>query len=129
MTPNQVSHAVIAAALRVHSTLGAGMLEKTVEACLLYELREAGLSVDCQVRLPITYKEIRLPLAYRVDFIVEDCVIVEIKCVEKLLPVHMAQVISYLRLSGIKLGLLINFNVPHLRSGIRRVINGPETEL
>ena len=75
------------------------------------------------------YRDIQLPSAYRVDFIVENCLIVEIKCVKKLLPVHLAQLLSYLKLSGHKLGLLINFNVPHLRQGIRRVINGPETEL
>jgi GxxExxY protein len=79
--------------------------------------------------LPLVYQGVQLPSAYRVDFIVEDCLLVEIKCVEKLLPVHFAQLLSYLKLSGHKLGLLINFNVPHLRQGIRRVINGPESEL
>ena len=79
--------------------------------------------------LPLAYKQVRLPIAYRVDFIVENCLMVEVKCVEKLLPVHEAQLLSYLKLSGFKLGLLINFNVPHLRDGIRRVINGPEEEL
>ena len=77
----------------------------------------------------MVYREIQLPAAYRVDFIVENCLILEIKCVQKLLPVHRAQVLSYLRLSGNRLGLLINFNVPHLRHGIRRVINGPASEL
>ena len=75
------------------------------------------------------YQQVKLPTAYRVDFVVEKCLIVEVKCVETLLPVHVAQVLSYLRLSGLKLGLLLNFNVPHLRQGIQRVINGPESEL
>jgi GxxExxY protein len=87
------------------------------------------LHFEHQVRLPIKYGGIQLPAAYRVDFVVENCLIVEIKCVEKLLPVHTAQLISYLRLRGHKLGLLINFNVPHLRQGIRRIINGSENEL
>ena len=115
--PNEAAHAVIGCALRVHSALGAGVLESTVSACLLYELQSAGLHVEHQVHLPIVYHEVQLPAAYRVDFIVEKCLIIEIKCVEKLLPVHIAQLLSYLRLSGIKLGLLLNFNVPHLRQG------------
>lgn len=129
MRPNEASHAVITAAMRVHDALGAGMLESTVGACLLYELTQTGLQVQHQVRLPVVYRGVQLPTAYRVDFIVENCLIVELKCVEKLLPVHLAQVISYLKLSGLHLGLLINFNVPHLRQGIRRVINGRESEL
>jgi GxxExxY protein len=113
----------------VHSALGAGVLESAVSACLAYELGHAGLHVENQVHLPLVYQQVKLPTAYRVDFIVEKCLIVEVKCVEKLLPVHVAQLLSYLRLTGLKLGLLLNFNVPHLRQGIRRVINGPESEL
>jgi GxxExxY protein len=128
-TPNEASQAVLDCALRVHSALGAGVLESAVSACLLYQLRSAGLHVEDQVHLPVVYEGVQLPAAYRVDFIVEKCLIVEVKCVEKLLPVHVAQLLSYLRLSGLKLGLLLNFNVPHLRQGIRRVINGPESEL
>jgi GxxExxY protein len=129
MRPNQASHVVIGCALKVHSALGPGMLESTISACLFYELTTSDLHVEHQVRLPIVYKGVQLPTAYRVDFIVEKCLIVEVKCVEKLLPVHKAQVIAYLKLSGLKLGLLINFNVPHLRQGIKRVINAPESEL
>src|SRR5207245_1613539 len=99
LRPNPASHAVIDCAMRVHTGLGAGMLESTVSACLLYELANRGLHVEHQVRLPVVYREVQLPTAYRIDFIVEKCVIVEIKCVEKLLPVHTAQVLSYLRLS------------------------------
>ena len=127
--PNATSHAVIDAALKVHSALGAGMLESTISACLLYELNQSGLHVQHQVRLPLVYRDVTLPGAYRIDFIVEECLILEVKCVEKLLPVHTAQVMCYLKLSRLKLGLLMNFNVPHLRQGIRRIINGPESEL
>jgi GxxExxY protein len=90
---------------------------------------QTDMHVEHQVRLPIIYQGVRIPVAYRVDFIVEKCLIVEIKCAEKVLPVHRAQVISYLKLTGLKLGLLINFNVPHLRNGIHRIINGPESQL
>ena len=127
--PNAASHAVIECALRVHTALGAGVLESAVCACLAYELGQSGLHVEHQVPLPLVYHQVRLPTAYRIDFIVEKCLIIEVKCVETLLPVHVAQVISYLRLSGLKLGLLLNFNVPHMRHGIRRIINGPESEL
>jgi GxxExxY protein len=127
--PIAASHAVIVAAMKVHSALGAGMLESTICACLLYEFNQAGLHVQHQVRLSIVYRDVTLPAAYRVDFIIEQCLIVEIECVEKLLPVHVAQLMTYLKVSHFKLGLLINFNVPHLRHGIRRIINGPEDEL
>jgi GxxExxY protein len=129
MTANEASRVVIGAAMRVHTALGAGLLESAVGACLLYELSHAGLDVRSQVALPVVYKNVRLDVGYRVDFIVEDSLIVEIKCVEKLLPVHLAQMLTYLRLSRLELGLLINFNVPHLRDGIRRVINGREGDL
>jgi len=129
MGPNDASRPVIRAALKVHTALGAGLLERAYEACLFYELTQACLQFEHQVRLPIVYNGLTLQGAYRVDFIVEKCLIVEIKCAEKLLPVHLAQVLSYLRLGHYQLGLLINFNVPHLRQGIRRVINGPESEL
>ena len=129
LKPNAASQVVIDRALRVHTALGAGVLESNVCACLLHEFRSAGLHVEDQVHLPIVYEGVQLPSAYRVDFIVEKCLIVEVKCVEKLLPVHVAQLLTYLKLSGLKLGLLLNFNVPHLRQGIRRVINGPESEL
>jgi GxxExxY protein len=129
MLANEASHAVIDCALDVHTAIGAGMLESAVCACLFHEFANKGLHFEHQVHLPLIYKQVRLPVAYRVDFIVEHCLIVEIKCVEKLLPVHAARVLSYLKLSGHKLGLLLNFNVPHLRQGIRRIINGPESEL
>jgi GxxExxY protein len=128
--PNAAAHAVIECALNVHTAIGAGVLESAISACLFYEFTSAGLHVEHQVHLPLIYKEVHLPIAYRVDFMVENCLIVEVKCVEKLLPVHKAQLLSYLKLTGLKLGLLLNFNVPHLRDGgIKRVINGRESEL
>ena len=129
MSPNAASRIVIGAAMRVHTALGAGVLESACSACLAYELTKAGLHFEQEVRLPIVYEGVHLHTAYRVDFIIEDCLIVEVKCVERVLPVHRAQLLSYLRLSGHKLGLLLNFNVPHMRLGIHRVINGPESEL
>jgi len=129
MRPNEASQIVIGAAMKVHSALGAGVLESACDACLYYELTKAGLQFENQVHLPVVYEGIQLAIAYRVDFIVENCLIVEIKCVEKVLPVHRAQLLSYLRLTGHKLGLLLNFKVPHMRDGIHRVVNGPESEL
>ena len=119
-----ITEKVLGAALRVHTELGAGCLESTYHACLCYQLANDGVAFTHQVRLPIGYNGIQLDAAYRVDFIVENCVIVEIKAVEKLLPLHLAQVLTYLKLSGYQVGLLVNFNVPHLRDGIRRVIKG-----
>jgi GxxExxY protein len=129
MTPNEASHVVIGCAMKVHSALGAGVLESACDACLYYELTQAGLQFDHQVHLPIVYQGVQLATAYRVDFIVENCLVIEVKCVERVLPVHRAQLLSYLRLTRHRLGLLVNFNVPHMRNGIHRVINGPEKEL
>jgi len=120
----EVSHAVITAAMRVHSELGAGLLESAYQACLHHELHLAGLQAACQVGLPVVYRGVKLEIGYRMDLLVEDLVIVEIKSVDAVSPVHQAQIISYLRLSGKSLGLLINFNVVHLKDGIRRFVNG-----
>jgi GxxExxY protein len=129
LSPNVASNAVIVCAIEVHSALGAGMLERAIGACMLYEMAERGLHVEHQVRLPVTYKQVVLPFAYRVDFIVEKCLLVELKCVERILPVHEAQLLTYLKLTGLKLGLLLNVNVAHMREGIRRIINGSAAEL
>jgi GxxExxY protein len=120
----EISHAVITAPMRVHSELGPGLLESTYTACLQYELRKAGLRSDAQVGLPVVYDGVKLDIGYRIDLLVEDLVIVELKSVEAIAPVHQAQIISYLKLSGRSLGLLINFNVPHLKDGIKRFVNG-----
>jgi len=117
-----ITEKILGAALKVHTALGAGCLESTYDACLCYQLGKDGIGFTHQVRLPIIYDGIQLDAAYRIDFVVENCVILELKAVEKLLPLHLAQVLTYLKLSRHQLGLLINFSVPHLRDGIRRVI-------
>jgi len=123
-TVQEISHAVITAAMRVHSELGPGLLESTYTACLQHELKKAGLRSDAQVGLPVVYDGVKLDLGYRIDLLVEDLVIVELKSVDAIAPVHQAQIISYLKLSGRSLGLLINFNVAHLKDGIKRFVNG-----
>ena len=124
LTAQQVSHAVITAAMKVHRELGAGLLESAYCACLQYELHDAGFRSCAQVGLPVVYRGVKLELGYRMDLVVEDLVIVEIKSVDVVSPVHQAQIISYLKLSGKSLGLLINFNVVYLKDGIKRFVNG-----
>ena len=114
---------IIAAALRVHSRLGPGLLESAYEACLEYELRKNGLAVAVQVPLPIVYDGVTIDIGYRLDLVVEGTVVVELKAVARLLPIHDAQLLSYLRLSGHKIGLLIIFHVARLADGIRRLVN------
>jgi GxxExxY protein len=121
---NQVSGAIVSAAMRVHSLLGPGLLESAYDACLTHELRKRGFLVDAQVGLPVVYDGEKLDLGYRIDLLVENLVIVEVKCVEVIHPVHEAQLLSYLRLSGKNVGLLINFYVAHLRDGIKRMVDG-----
>lgn len=121
---NDLSFVVIRCAMRVHTELGPGLLESAYEACLAHELRKNGLKVETQVALPVTYDGIQIDLGYRLDLIVEDRLVIELKAIENVLPVHKAQLLSYLRLSKRKLGLLINFHVTHLREGILRVVNG-----
>jgi GxxExxY protein len=110
--------------MQVHSELGPGLLESTYTACLQYELKQAGFRSETQVGLPVVYRGVKLDLGYRMDLLVEDVVIVELKSVDAIAPVHLAQIISYLKLSGRSLGLLINFNVAHLKDGIKRFVNG-----
>ncbi len=112
---------IIAAAMRVHTALVPGLLESAYEACLVHELLKTGLSARSQVELPIIYDGITLDIGYRTDILVEELVIIELKAVDKILPIHKAQLISYLKLSGKDVGLLINFNVEHLRDGIDRL--------
>lgn len=123
MDVNRVSGTVVDSAMKVHSALGPGLLESAYEACLLRELRKRGLRVECQVAIPVRYDGETLDVGYRADLLVEGCVLVELKSVETVLPIHQAQLLSYLRLSQKQVGLLINFNVEHLKSGIKRVIN------
>jgi GxxExxY protein len=123
MNEDEISNVVIGAAIEVHRVLGPGLLESVYQKCLVRELNLAGLSLREEVPLPVTYKELTFEAAFRLDLLVADKVIVELKAVEKIQPVHEAQLLSYLRLAGHKLGLLINFNVPVLRTGVRRVVN------
>ena len=126
VSPEDVSGKIITAAMKVHAAVGPGLLESAYEACLLHELQQAGLKVSSQVPFPLIYNGLKLDVGYRIDLLVEDSVIVEIKCVEAIQPVHKAQLLSYLRLTGRSLGLIINFHVEHLKNGIRRVVNGYE---
>ncbi len=123
MEINQVSGAVVDAAMKVHSALGPGLLESAYETCLIRELRKRDLRVESQVPIAVRYDGETLDVGYRADVLVEGVVLVELKSVEAVLPIHKAQLLSYLRLSGKEVGLLINFNVEHLRDGIKRVIN------
>ena len=122
MTENEISNKIIGLGIEVHKSLGPGLLESTYEACLIYELKKAGLKVLSQVALPVNYDGETIELGYRIDLLVEDVIIVELKSVEKIVPLHQAQLMSYLKLSGCRLGLLINFNVLHLKDGIKRII-------
>jgi GxxExxY protein len=112
---------IIGAAIEVHRELGPGLLESAYEACLCYELRLRGVDVDCQVPLPVKYKDVRLECGYRIDACVKDRVIIKLKSVDELTDLHRAQLLTYLRLSGKKVGLLLNFNVPVLKDGIVRM--------
>ena len=125
---NQVSGLVVTAAMRVHSALGPGLLESAYPACLVQELRKQSLKVQQEVLLPVVYDGVTIDLGYRMDLPVEDSVVVELKCVEVINPIHEAQLLSYLKLSGKHVGLLINFHVAHLRDGIKRLVNGRNWE-
>jgi GxxExxY protein len=120
---NHITETIIGAAIEVHRALGPGLLESAYQACVAYDIVERGLKVEQQKPLPVIYKGVKLDCGYRIDLVVEDAVLVELKSVEALTTVHKAQIISYLRLSGYKVGLLINFNVVTLKGGIQRVVN------
>jgi len=122
MTNEEVFKKVLDCCFQVHSALGPGLLESTYEECLFYELKHQGLLVEKQKPVPLIYEEVRLDIGYRLDLLVENEVIVEIKSVDAFNEVHFAQILTYLKLSGCKLGLLINFNVRHLKDGIKRTI-------
>ena len=124
ITEEQISRIVFESALKVHKSLGPGLLESAYEECLFYEVKKTGLKVEKQKPLPLIYEEVNLEIGYRIDIIIENKFIVEVKSVELLNDVHLAQLLTYLKLSSCKLGLLINFNVKLLKNGVRRVING-----
>jgi len=124
MTENEIAKIIVNAAYTIHFKLGPGLLESSYAACLNYELLKAGLRVSSQVNLPLIYDSVYLDCGYRIDLMVEDLVIIEIKSVQELKNIHHAQTITYLKLSGCKLALLINFNVSQIKYGIKRIING-----
>ena len=123
MELNEISGQVVDAAMKVHSSLGPGLLENAYEACLEYELQKRGMQAERQVALPVVYDGVRIELGYRLDLLVENEIIVELKAVERLTRIHEAQLLSYLKLSNKKIGLLINFSVLRLKDGIKRMVN------
>lgn len=123
MTENQLSEIIIGKAIEVHKALGPGLLESVYQECLYYELVNCGLRVEKEKPLPVIYKEVKMDIGYRIDLLIEKKVIVELKSVEALNDVHVAQVLTYLKIAGCKLGLLLNFNVTRLTVGIRRLVN------
>ncbi len=123
MKENEITERIIGAAIEVHRHLGPGLLESAYAECLCYELARGGLSFKREVPMPIRYKDILLEAAYRMDLLVEDTVVVEVKSVEAMIPIHSAQVLTYLKLSGKPVGLLINFDVPILKDGLKRIVN------
>ena len=122
MTISDLTGRIISCSMKVHSGLGPGLLESAYEACLYYELVNSGLVVDKQKPMPLTYNEVRMDIGYRIDLLVEQSVIIEIKSADALNDVHLSQILTYMKLSGCNVGLLINFNVRHLKDGIKRVI-------
>jgi GxxExxY protein len=118
----RIGKAVLDAAFKVHTALGPGLLESVYETCTAFEVRESGLRVATQFALPVIYRDIKMDAGLRPDMVVEDCVIVELKSVETMHPIFDAQLITYLKLTGIRLGFLINFNVVHLKDGIKRIV-------
>jgi GxxExxY protein len=123
MTENELSKVVFNCALKVHQALGPGLLESAYEECLFYELKKIGLDVQKQKALPLVYEEVKLDVGYRIDIILENKLIIEVKSVEALNDVHFAQLLTYLKLTNCKLGLLINFNVTLIKNGIKRIVN------
>lgn len=123
MTENEISKIVVDCALKVHQALGPGLLESAYEECLFYELNKRGLKIERQKPLPLIYKEVQLDIGYRIDLLIENKVIIENKAIEAFADVHLAQVLTYLKLSNCKLGMMINFNVSLLKNGIKRVVN------
>ena len=123
MTENDLSYKIIGLALELHKNIGSGLLESAYENALAYDLRETGLEVIQQAPMPFIYKEIKMEVGYRIDLLIENRIIIEIKSVETLAPVHYAQILTYLKLSQLKLGLLINFNCKLLKDGIHQIAN------
>ncbi len=123
MTENEIGEAVLGAAMKVHSAVGPGLLESVYETCLTHELKIQGFDVQRQVALPVEYDGQRIDAGFRLDILVAEKVVVEVKAVERTAPIHTAQILTYLKLGGFKLGYLLNFNVVHMRDGIKRLVN------
>jgi GxxExxY protein len=123
MDIEEIASKIVNAAIKVHTFLGPGLLESAYQKCIEYELKKDGLRVDCEVVLPIVYEKITIDAGYRIDMIVEGSVIVEHKTVEKLMPIHAAQLLTYLKMKNCKLGFLLNWNVPRMKDGIKRMVN------
>jgi len=123
MSENELSKIIYYSALKIHKELGPGLLESAYEECLFYELKKNGLKVEKQKPLPLIYEEVKMEVGYRIDLLINNKVIIEIKAVEALNDIHMAQILTYLKLTGCKLGMLINFNIPLIKNGIKRVVN------
>ncbi len=123
MNENEISYKIIGLAIDIHKSIGPGLLESAYENAFVFELEQIGFSVEQQAPMPFVYKDVKLKVGYRIDLIVEKKVLIEIKSLENLAPVHFAQTLTYLRFSGLKLGLLINFNTKVLKSGIHRIVN------
>src|SRR5258708_6019190 len=119
----QIAKQIVDALLTVHRELGPGLLESTYQACLAHELRGRGIEVRCEVELPVHYRGLEIEVGYRIDMVVADCIVVENKSVQSLAPIHQAQLLIYLRLSGFRLGFLVNWNVPLIKDGIKRMVN------
>ncbi len=118
---DSTAHEIVDSAFPVHRALGPGLLESVYEQCLTYELQSRGYKIERQVGLPVVYRDVRLEAGFRIDILVNDLIVIELKTVERLLPIHEAQLLTYLKLSGKRLGLLLNFNVPLIKDGIRRL--------
>lgn len=125
MTEDELSNKIIGIALKVHSGLGPGLLESAYQECLFYEIKKAGYYVEREKPMPLIYEEVKLDCGYRIDILIENKLVIEVKSVDSLNNIHLAQTLTYLKLGNFKLGLLINFNVAHLKNGIKRVINNP----
>lgn len=123
MTENDISREIIGACIKIHKLLGPGLLESTYQQCLCYELKKTGFTIECEKLVPLVYEEITIGCGYRIDILVEQKVVIELKSVDELSDVHGAQLLTYLKLGGYKLGLLINFNEILLKDGIRRIVN------
>lgn len=118
-----VAKQLVDSMLAVHRELGPGLLESTYQACLAYELRDRGVEVRCEVELPVKYKGLAIEAGYRIDMMVADCIVIENKSVQALVPIHEAQLLTYMKLSGCRLGFLVNWNVPLVKDGIKRMVN------